>query len=145
MANSRHLARIVLMQSIFEWEFRKGKEDALVYLGVNLDESTLLDDAKSFAIDLMKGIMDKLDDIKEDIVKYAPDWPLDQISPVDRVVLYIGIYELKYANKEDIPPIVAINESIELAKGYGGLNSGKFINGVLSSILDKLYPEGIRK
>ena len=144
MANSRHLSRIVLMQSIFEWEFR-GEEKPESCFERNLEESPLLEDSKAFAKEMMKGIMKNIDKIKEDITVFAPNWPLQQISAVDRAVLYIGIYELKYAEKDDIPPIVAINEAIEVAKEYGGLNSGKFINGVLSSILKVLHPEGVKR
>lgn len=145
MANSRHLARTIVMQSIFEWEFREDNKPLLSCLERNIDNSKLIDESQEFAVALATGIVEKLDVIKKDIKKYAPDWPLAQISPVDRVTLYIGIYELKYAKKGDIPPIVAINEAIEIAKEFGGLNSGKFINGVLSSILSKLYPKGVNK
>jgi len=145
MANSRHLARTIVMQSIFEWEFREDSKNLLKCLERNMQDSKLIAEGKDFAIHLATDIREHLDQIKEDIKEYAPDWPISQIAPVDRVTLYLGIYELKYENKEDVPPIVAINEAIEIAKEFGGMNSGKFINGVLSSILNKIYPEGVKK
>jgi len=144
MANSRHLARTIVMQSVFEWEFRKTK-DASVYLKKNLEESKLADNSKKFAKSLLSGLVKNIDNIKKDIEKFAPEWPLNQISPVDRACLYLGIYELRYGEKEEVPPIVAINEAIEVSKEFGGLNSGKFINGVLSSVLKMLYPKGVNK
>ena len=77
-----------------------------------------------------------LKEINSLITKYAPQWPLEQITIVDRNVLRLGIYELKY--DPDIPPKVAINEAIELAKTFGGESSGKFVNGVLGSIFKDL-------
>jgi len=145
MASSRHFARIIVMQSLFEWEFRGEKEAPEYYFSKNIKETELTDESKAFASELIADISTKLEDIRKDIAIYAPEWPLDQIASVDRIALYIGIYELKYANKSDIPPIVAINEAIEIGKEYGGLNSGKFINGVLSSILTKMFPNGIKR
>jgi N utilization substance protein B len=133
------------MQSIFEWEFRNPGGDVLLCLDRNLKDTKLSEDSISFAEKLLKNIVDNLENIKKDITTFAPEWPLDQIAPVDRICLYIGIYELKYSEKDEIPPIVAINEAIEIAKEYGGMNSGKFINGVLSSILNKLYPDGVKQ
>lgn len=145
MANSRHFARIIAMQTIFEWEFRNKKFTLDELLERNAKEADLNEESIIFTKDLVKGVLSRIEEIKEDIKVYAPGWPLEQISSVDRATLYLGIYELKYAGKEDIPPIVAINEAIEVSKEYGGANSGKFINGVLSSILNNLYPNGVKR
>ena len=80
----------------------------------------------------------KITSIDKIIAKAAPEWPIDQITIVDRNVLRIGLYELLYGNKEDVPPKVAINEAIELAKTFGGESSGKFINGVLGTVFSEI-------
>ena len=72
------------------------------------------------------------------IKKAAPEWPIEQVSIIDRNALRIGLYELLYANSEEVPPKVAINEAIEIAKNYGGPNSGKFINGVLGTVYKEM-------
>lgn len=87
-----------------------------------------------FIFDLVYGIKDNLPAIDALITESAPEWPIEQITNVDRAVLRLGIYELKFSPAEDVPPKVAINESIELAKTFGGASSGKFINGVLGTI-----------
>ena len=137
--SSRHLARSIAMQSLFEWDFR-GQPTAglpaildhnLVEFGPGLKEN-------EFAKDLVDGVIDHLPEIDELIVKYAPEWPLNQITIVDRNILRIGIFEMKLYGQT--PPKVAINEAIELAKGFGGPSSGKFVNGVLGSIYKDMEP-----
>ena len=131
--SNRHLARTVAMQSLYEWDFN-GKdagnlseitEKNLKNLAPGLAES-------EFVTTLTKGVEEKQDEIDKTIQAYAPEWPLEQITTVDRNVLRIGIYELTLDTS--IPPKVAINEAIELAKSFGGASSGKFVNGVLGSI-----------
>jgi N utilization substance protein B len=131
--SNRHLARSIALQVLFEWDFR-GKnlqelgsivEHDLLEFGAGLNE-------KDFTLSLVNGVIENIPAIDEIIVKYAPSWPIEQITNVDRNVLRLGIYELKIA--QDVPPKVAINEAIELAKSYGGPASGKFVNGVLGSI-----------
>lgn len=139
MASNRHQARVLVMQSLFECEFRSG--DPKKTLTYNLEEYAEKMDNKDFAIQLLEGVLDKKENIADDIKTYAPDWPIDQIAPVDRMVLFVAIYELKYAQAEDVPPVVAINEAIEIAKRYGSENSGKFVNGVLSSIYKEIQPK----
>jgi N utilization substance protein B len=90
---------------------------------------------------LVKGVIHNVMDINQLITSFAPEWPLEQITVVDRNVLRIGIYELKFS-KGEIPPKVAINEAIELAKSFGGESSGKFINGVLGSIYKEMVKNG---
>jgi N utilization substance protein B len=139
--------RIVVMQALFEWEFRAPESpDA----PMNMLED-ILENHKDrvsnidFAREELKNILENLSSIREMVIKYAPEWPLEQIAPVDRAVLYIGIYELLYADEEDIPPVVAINEAIEIAKEFGGDNSGKFINGVLSSVYKQVQENSADK
>jgi N utilization substance protein B len=95
-------------------------------------------DDQVFTRELIKGVAEHLPEIDEIIVRTAPEWPLDQISSVDRSVLRLGIYELEFL--KEVPPKVAINEAVELAKTFGGETSGKFVNGVLGTLFKKLFP-----
>lgn len=136
---SRHLSRSIAMQSLYEWDFGGKKPDLLEKIvDRNLQEFGPGLEDKDFVWEIINGVVKHLKDIDNIIVKAAPEWPLDQITIVDRNVLRIGIYELLYANKEEVPPKVAINEAIELAKSFGGESSGKFINGVLGTIYKEL-------
>ncbi|MFH1393229.1 MAG: transcription antitermination factor NusB [Patescibacteria group bacterium] len=134
MAN-RHLSRSIVMQTLYEWDFNNRNDSKIEeILERNLEEfGPGLEDSQ-FVRDLIKGILENKDKIDEIIVKTAPEWPLEQINLVDRNVLRIGIYELLLGSREEVPPKVAINEAIELAKNFGGEASGKFINGVLGTI-----------
>jgi len=87
---------------------------------------------------IVTGVVKYLFDLDKIIAKAAPEWPIDQITIVDRNILRIGLYELLYANKDEVPPKVAINEAIELAKSFGGESSGKFINGVLGTVYKEI-------
>lgn len=139
--SNRHLARTLALQTLFEWDFHglpKGKLNGM--LEYNFNEFAPDFDDQGFARGLLEGIVKHLPAIDKLIVKYAPEWPLEQITIIDRNVLRIGIYELKFTS--DIPPKVAINESIELAKSFGGESSGKFINGVLGSIYKVMEEKG---
>lgn len=140
--SNRHLSRTIALQTLYEWDFNKLKEDALAKL---LDENF-----RGFAPDfndndfagrIVKGVAKYYKDINALITKFAPEWPLEQITVVDRNVLRIGIFELKFSGGE-IPPKVAINEAIELAKTFGGESSGKFVNGVLGSIYKEMLKKG---
>jgi transcription antitermination protein NusB len=122
------------MQSLYEWDFNKMGEQELYDLVLrNLKEFAPDFDDNGFTNHTVKGVVNHLDEINKLITTYAPEWPLEQITVVDRNVLRIGIFELKFSSGE-IPPKVAINEAIELAKTFGGESSGKFINGVLGTI-----------
>lgn len=131
--SNRHLARSIAMQALFEWDFRGQPADVLPSIierdlkefGPGLDET-------EFAKTIIKDVQKNMPDIDILISKYAPQWPVEQITIVDRNILRIGIYELKYDT--GVPPKVAINEAIELAKNFGGPSSGKFVNGVLGAI-----------
>ena len=132
---SRHIARSIVLQSLYEWDFRNEK---------NLDIEKVLEkdnnefgqgiNEQEFMKKLAKGVLEHREAIDKIIEKSAPEWPLAQITIVDRNVLRIGIYELLFGDKKEVPPKVAINEAIELAKSYGGESSGRFINGVLGTI-----------
>lgn len=135
--SNRHLSRTITLQSLYQWDFNHERpEELLAVLEKNLKEFAPDFDDGGFTKHLVQGILKHFDAINSLITTYAPEWPLDQITIIDRNALRIGIYELKY--DPDIPPKVAINEAIELAKTFGGESSGKFINGVLGTIYKKM-------
>lgn len=141
MASYRHLARIAVMQALFAYEFREGVDPQETLKHCVEEFSDKLKDTQ-FAEDLLQGIIVYKDEIYKIMQKEAPEWPVERIAPVDRAILGIGIYEIMYS--EDVPPIVAINEGVEIAKSYGDMNSAKFINGVLSSVMHKYKPEAAK-
>lgn len=138
MAN-RHLSRSIAMQSLFEWDFA-GKQARTLkqIIQHNLAEFAPGMDSPEFVYTLVGGVEEHLPEIDALITKTAPEWPLESITLVDRNVLRLGIYELKFAHAPDVPPKVAINESIELAKTFGGAASGKFVNGILGAIYKQM-------
>lgn len=137
--SNRHLARTIAMQTLFEWDF-KGKKmnelDEIIQYNYQAFAPEFHD--HSFTDKLIKGVIDNNEKIDELIREFAPEWPLEQITNVDRNVLRIGVYELVF--DPDVPSKVAINEAIEMAKAFGGESSGKFVNGVLGSIYKKIGP-----
>lgn len=139
MAN-RYLSRSLAVQTLYEWDFRSyDREKAHDLLTYNFQEFAPEFNDDGFARHLVEGVFDHQETIDAFIVKYAPEWPLAQITTIDRNILRLGIYEMVY--DEDIPARVAINESIELAKAYGGPSSSKFINGVLGSLYKDILPQ----
>ncbi|MCL5411366.1 MAG: transcription antitermination factor NusB [Patescibacteria group bacterium] len=150
-ADPRHEARKVVLQSLFEWSFLSTEIEDIVnrdleeYVGlvdggedqINEEEKPTID--RSLALFLAKGVTENLDTIDQIIETCAPEWPVEQIAKIDLEVLRIAIFELYIA--KSAPPKVAIDEAIELAKEYGGENSGKFINGVLGTVIKTLMPQ----
>jgi N utilization substance protein B len=126
------------MQSLYEWDFSGKKLDLTKTVEKNLKEFAPGLEDPTFTWELVTGVVKHLQEIDEIIEKTAPQWPLSQISIVDRNVLRIGLYELLYGDKKAVPPKVAINEAIELAKTFGGESSGKFINGVLGTVYKEI-------
>ncbi len=142
MAN-RHLARSIVLQTLYEWDFRKlSPELALGLLKRNILEFAPGLSDSAFLDELLANILSKKGDLDKIIEKAAPDWPIDRISTIDRNVLRLGLFELLFSDKEEVPAKVAINEAIELAKTFGGENSGKFVNGVLGSIYKEIGEPG---
>ena len=143
---SRHLSRSIAMQSLYEWDFYGKQGDALnKIVEKNIREFGPGLEDPSFVWQLIEGVVKHIDQIDKIITKAAPEWPIEQITPVDRNVLRMGLYELLYANREEVPPKVAINEAIELAKNFGGENSGKFINGVLGTVYKQLQESELKE
>ncbi len=136
---SRHLSRSIAMQSLYEWDFH-GKNPGLLEKTVekNIEEFGPGLEDKTFVWKLVKGVAENIETLDRIIEKAAPEWPISQITMVDRNVLRMGLLELIYSDKKEVPPKVAINEAIELAKTFGGENSGKFINGVLGTVFKEM-------
>lgn len=137
MASNRHLGRIIALQTLYEEEFRIECDDKAFELSEVLKRnirrySEMVDDPK-FIEQLVTGVDSKKTELDAMLQPIAPEWPIDQIARMDRLVLRIGAYELIFGN--DVPPKVVINEAVELAKAFGGDNSSKFINGVLGTLL----------
>ncbi|OHA19570.1 MAG: transcription antitermination factor NusB [Candidatus Taylorbacteria bacterium RIFCSPHIGHO2_02_FULL_47_18] len=142
MAN-RHLGRSIALQSLFEWDFRTLPEKALAEIEArNIAEFAPGIEDNSFVHTLINGALKKRKEIDNIIGKAAPEWPIERISYLDRNVLRLGLYELLFADRKEVPAKVAINEAIELAKTYGGDASGRFVNGVLGSVYRELGEPG---
>lgn len=141
MASNRHLGRIISLQSLYEYEFRSKAGDAtadidhIVAKNIIPYEKALGD--TEFVYALSRGVVEKTEELDTDLTPLAPEWPIASIAAIDRNVLRIGLYELKFCH-ENVPPKVAINEAVELAKAFGSENSSKFINGVLGTAFKQL-------
>ena len=137
MSANRHLGRIVALQTLYEQDFRREVNDPGLDLedvlarNIGRYEETIED--KAFIESLVRGITSKETELDDIIRPVAPEWPIEQIARMDRIILHIGVYELLF--EKGVPPKVAINEAVELAKAFGGDNSSKFINGVLGTVL----------
>ena len=131
MAN-RHLSRTIALQSLFEWDFNGREGDIKKIVKQQIESLNSANPDAEFVLQLAGGAAKNLQDIDVLITKHAPEWPIDQISLIDRNVLRLGIFELAFL--KEVPPKVAINEAVELAKSFGGETSGKFVNGVLGAI-----------
>lgn len=144
MSAYRHLSRELVFQALFFYSFRNEhkllKEEAFSYIiqefGKELPET-------KFALDLFEGVISKEPELEGYISTYAPEWPIEKIAPVDKIILEIGLFEIAYSS--DVPALVAINEAVELAKSFGDKNSSKFINGVLNSFVKEKFPEKLAK
>jgi N utilization substance protein B len=130
------------MQSLYEWDFYGKKPEILDNIvAKNIKEFGPGLKDENFVWQLVKGVVKHLSEIDKIIEKAAPEWPIDQISMVDRNILRLGLFELLYGKKDEVPPKVAINEAIELAKSFGGESSGRFINGVLGTVFREMEKE----
>jgi transcription antitermination protein NusB len=135
---SRHLARSIVLQSLYEWDFYDYQKDLSLILQRNIDVFSGGFDEVEFAKKLSQGVKENLSKLDNIIQQAAPERPVKQLNLIDRNVLRIGLYELLCEDKTEVPGKVAINESIELAKGFGGESSGKFINGVLGTVYKEM-------
>ena len=141
---NRHLSRTIALQSLYQWDFLGMLDEKLPeILAFNRAEFAPKFDDEGFAQDLMNSVVKHRQELDQIIEQFAPDWPIASITIIDRNVLRMGVYELKIAPM--IPAKVAINEAIELAKGFGGLASGRFVNGVLGAIYKDMVAKGEMK
>ena len=143
MASNRHLGRIVALQTLYEYEFRVadlGEKAIDQILSRNLERYESAIEDKDFVTELVEGVISQQDDLDKKLQPIAPGWPIEQIARIDRNVLRMGLYELLY-RADSVPPKVAINEAVELAKAFGSDNSSKFVNGVLGTALRTLVEE----
>jgi N utilization substance protein B len=141
MAN-RHISRSIVLQSLFEWDFKGKPDDLMSIVQSNIAEFAVENTDTSFVFLLSDLVARKCVVIDDIIVKAAPDWPLEKISNVDRNILRLGLAELLFGDREQVPPKVAINEAIELAKMFGGENSSRFVNGVLGAVYKEIGEPG---
>ncbi|MEK7541728.1 MAG: transcription antitermination factor NusB [Patescibacteria group bacterium] len=141
---SRHLARSIAMQSLFEWDFSGKKPEALTAaVARNREEfGPGLEEEYPFIDRLVQGVAEHISAIDAILEKAAPEWPIEQITAIDRSVLRLGLYELLFGDHAEVPPKVAINEAIELAKSFGGESSGRFVNGVLGTVYREIGEPG---
>lgn len=142
MASNRHLGRIIALQTLYELDFRREAGDTAFQLEEVLDRNIAryqkqVDDTV-FIKALVMGVAEHESELDTELQPIAPEWPIDQIARMDRVVLRMGLFEL--TNNADVPPKVVINEAVELAKSFGGENSSKFINGVLGTVMRQRDP-----
>ena len=150
--SNRHLSRSVVLQTLYESDFDPSSKAKLAtgqevkdihkILEKNITEFALGTNDRAFMDNLLKKVLEKKKDLDHLIEKAAPEWPIDKIAPIDRNILRIGLAELLFADPKEVPPKVAINEAIELAKSFGGENSGKFINGVLGAVYKEMGEPG---
>jgi len=139
--SNRHLSRTIAMQSLYQWDFLEMPEGKLSeIIAFNRREFAPKFNDEGFAETLVMGVVEHREQIDATITQFAPDWPLDTLTIIDRNILRLGVYELRFS--EAIPAKVAINEAIELAKGFGGPSSGKFVNGVLGAVYKEMVIKG---
>lgn len=141
---SRHLARSIALQSLFEWDFH-GKDPATLDVVITRNKKEFgpgIEEEYGFVDRLVQGTIEHLSKIDAIIAKAAPEWPIEQITAVDRAILRLGLYELLFGKRDEVPPKVAINEAIELAKSFGGESSGRFVNGVLGTVYREIGEPG---
>ncbi len=127
------------MQSLFEWDFNNGQNNLEEIVDRVVSEFAGDEEDGTFARELVAGVIKNKEKLDAIIVETAPEWPIEQITIIDRNVLRLGIYELQFA--KNTPPKVAINEAVEMGKRFGGESSGKFVNGVLGTLFKKIHPE----
>lgn len=141
MAN-RHLSRSIILQSLFEWDFVGKPEHLKEIIDRNTVEFAPGHSDQAFIYAIAELVQRKITIIDDILTKAAPEWPLEKISNVDRNILRMGLAELLFGDRDQVPPKVAINEAIELAKTFGGENSGKFVNGVLGAVYKEIGEPG---
>ena len=143
MAN-RHLSRSIVLQTLFEWDFKNRPTDDGVFDILERNESEFAPGNEDipFMRKIMGYVVNKIEIIDQIIEKAAPEWPINKINAVDRNILRVGLGELLFGDHNEVPPKVAINEAIELAKTFGGDSSSRFVNGVLGAVYKEIGEPG---
>ncbi|EKD33542.1 MAG: transcription antitermination factor NusB [uncultured bacterium] len=132
------------MQTLYQWDFLHSNANVDDLIAYSMNEFAPKFNDEGYVKETVDGVLSRIEEIDGYIKKFAPDWPIEQITFVDRNILRLGLYEMKFA--QNIPAKVAINEAIELAKAFGGESSGKFVNGVLGAIYkDMIAREEIKE
>ncbi|MFA7253521.1 MAG: transcription antitermination factor NusB [Patescibacteria group bacterium] len=134
---NRHLSRMIAMQTLYEWQFRDGSDLSEIEERNSGEYEEKCE--REFIHEVVSGVSKDLPELIKILDESAPEWPVDQISLIDKTILYISIYEL--LKLKDVPPKVSINEAVELSKQFGGENSSKFVNGVLGTVFKKYEKE----
>ncbi|MGB9598565.1 MAG: transcription antitermination factor NusB [Minisyncoccales bacterium] len=137
----RRLARVLAFQTLFVWDFFRGRKKMEEIIKETLREKGEDLRSEDFFISLVQGVIKHIAKIDEIIKNSAPQWPLEQMPLVDRNVLRLGIFELVFGDKKAVPAKVAINETIELGKMFGSSTTGKFVNGVLGTVFKIMKSE----
>lgn len=144
MASNRHLGRVIVLQSLYEYELRTQAKDPDVELDLivakNIEQYEKALGDTEFVYNLARKVAENAGTLDKVLAPLAPEWPIESIAAIDRNVLRMGLYELSEC-RDSIPPKVAINEAVELAKEFGSENSSKFVNGVLGTAYRKLKAE----
>lgn len=144
MASNRHLGRIIVLQSLYEYEFRTKAGDTTAEIDTivakNIEPYAKALGDTEFVYGLARAVSGRFDELDRELQPLAPEWPISTIAAVDRNVLRIGLHELE-ASSETVPPKVAINEAVELAKAFGSDSSSKFVNGVLGTAYRQIYED----
>ncbi|MDD5408564.1 MAG: transcription antitermination factor NusB [Candidatus Omnitrophica bacterium] len=129
----RTKAREYVLQMLYQADITRGSwQDILDSFWLSNDQENISAELKDFSAELLKGVVEHMQEIDEKISKYAANWKLERMAFVDRNIMRLGCFELIF--REDIPPKVTINEAVELAKKYSGSESGKFVNAILDQI-----------
>lgn len=129
---TRRTTRIVALQVLHEAD--SVRHDPMLVLRRRAEEESLSSSAAAFACTLVKGVLEKREELDNIIAAFAPSWPISQMAIVDRNILRMAIFEIMRG--DETPPKVAINEAVELAKVFGSESSPKFVNGVLGSVME---------
>jgi len=142
---NRHLSRSIALQTLFEWDTLRARAEVISVDSIlerNMEEFASGSKDSAFVKNIIDGVISKQKDLDAIIVKAAPEWPIEKISTIDRNILRIGLFELLFGDRNDVPAKVAINEAIELGKSFGGDSSGKFVNGVLGAVYKDIGEPG---
>jgi N utilization substance protein B len=137
----RHQARILAMQMMYEADMT-GHSTSEILIRTRTQGGTP-DETLEYTSALLTGVRARIDAIDAEIEAVAPQYPVNELSPIDRAILEIALFEILFG--EDVPPRAAINEAVGIAQEYGGEASARFVNGVLGGVIDRRFPDSSRR